>query len=996
MSLSEDDDDGFPSYQPSLLTSSAPITTAAALETEPVVSLNDIILHVKIKYNYKELHNFINDLSAPNADMTLNGRILSVFELFTLCLLNEPVDMSKRTDRKIYRPMFNIQKNDSFITPFNFNVLLNLLEIEYENGTEDKFPKVWKTLSSTNVTVKKVELLESDTVATAADTTAVQPAAANDIGAVMLGDILELICRQKNYDEKEYVPIWLKNLKAESILTLDHLRNVPDENWDKLTKVNSVLKQLLRDYLQIDSNALNQQSTVPYEESKATLLADIYRVRRYFYYVIKKIDLLPYLSRDAVKLAVEEIGKTYDDDGNILINIQNYLSTFCSENRLEDRLSLQKQQREWTTSLTTLKKIKVDLEKEISRCEELLKTSQADVDLYKDRKENLPSKERGMNEKIKVLRTKATTRDTEWLTTHLKIEELKREYEDEKQKTTVEVEAREQIFKKHSENHLNLVTKATSIEEEIKNLENMLSLHLEEQYKKLRVKFSRGLLLYGPPGTGKSELLKKVAVFAGITMITPPLSAGELNKPLVGQTEKLLFDMMSRAHLIPYLICALTIDEIDGLVPKRDSKAQQSKVDGISVLLSHIEGIKDVQNLVVFGATNRRNMMDEAFLRRMQTKVFVGRPSPAIRKKMLSPLIVKNSKLFTSKRLDSLVKITTNFSGAGISALKSSVIAEMERNPLINDHRLLELADSTASDLNVWFGNSTLPEIYRLNSNLFNISDANDKFSLSLMKLLPTGRILIDLKQRRVFIELKNAPTIEKALEKNELSVLPRLIHGCSTRNIDTLQIIDLNFLMKQNAYEDNQIFELLSTTFDECDQYNRSMKVYDIDSLIMLNKSDSEIKSKSISNIRLYQIIRETCGKMMMEEQENREEVLNVKEKWNVIIVEDEYLKDLLISDIKFKKTSTQLKQEEDSEEKRRDDEKSRKCPKCLQNYIPSKTNYGNCHYHDGFVVDIDHPDSRLTDDQAQALMQRAKFGKVSEQDVPKLVWACCLRSHA
>lgn len=152
-------------------------------------------------------------------------------------------------------------------------------------------------------------------------------------------------------------------------------------------------------------------------------------------------------------------------------------------------------------------------------------------------------------------------------------------------------------------------------------------------------------------------------------MITQPLAAGELNRPYVGETERLLVDIMSRARDIPYLICAMTIDEIDGLVPKRDNNAQQGKVDGISVLLSHIEGVKDIPNLIVFGATNRRNMMDEAFLRRMQAKVFVGRPSPAVRSNMLTPLVCKNSRVFTSKRLEDLVKITTNFSGAAISAL---------------------------------------------------------------------------------------------------------------------------------------------------------------------------------------------------------------------------------------------------------------------------------------------------------------------------------------
>lgn len=361
-------------------------------------------------------------------------------------------------------------------------------------------------------------------------------------------------------------------------------------------------------------------------------------------------------------------------------------------------------------------------------------------------------------------------------------------------------------------------------------------------------------------------------------MITQPLAAGELNRPYVGETEKLLVDIMSRARDIPYLICAMTIDEIDGLVPKRDNNAQQGKVDGISVLLSHIEGVKDIPNLIVFGATNRRNMMDEAFLRRMQAKVFVGRPSPAVRNNMLTPLVCKDSHVFTPKRLDALVKITTNFSGAAISALRSNLIVEMDGNPKITDHRLLELADGVAREFNVWFGISTLPEICRLNPSILNSTSHEENYSLDFDNLKPTGRILIDYTEKKCLIEMQNEPTLEKDLEKNETSLsflLARFIYGCSTRNIDTIQTIDLNFLIKQNAFDENQIFELLTTTFLECNEYNRSMLIFDIDSLIMLNKSDSEMsKSKSISNIRVYQFLREKCKTSIVEQTEPNEKV--------------------------------------------------------------------------------------------------------------------------
>ncbi|CAF1151557.1 unnamed protein product [Rotaria sordida] len=440
----------------------------------------------------------------------------------------------------------------------------------------------------------------------------------------------------------------------------------------------------------------------------------------------------------------------------------------------------------------------------------------------------------------------------------------------------------------------------------IKDLEGFLKLDLADEQRKLKIKFGRGLLLYGPPGTGKSELLKRAAVFAGITTTTTPLAAGELNRPHVGETEKLLVDIMYRSNPISYLICAMIIDEIDGLVPKRDNNAQQSKVDGISVLLSHIEGVKNIPNLIVLGATNRRNMMDEAFLRRMQAKCFVGRPSPKIREKMLQPLIVKDLHTFTRRRIDFLVKITTNFSGAAVGALKSSIIVALDQGQTLNrdaksslqtsqaqtsppnlqstlatsvpsvessaisNYELLILADGAAREFSCWFGIGTLPGIFRLYPNMCSSSD-QEKYSLALPNHVPSGRILVNLNEQKCIVELAGDDlSLEYELEKQEtctLTLLSRFINGCSSRNIDTIQIIDLNFLTKNNAFEENQIFELLTTTFLECEEYNRSMLIFDIDSLIMLNISDSNMsQSTSISNIRLYQYIREKCKTAVVE----------------------------------------------------------------------------------------------------------------------------------
>ncbi|CAF3993834.1 unnamed protein product, partial [Rotaria sordida] len=468
---------------------------------------------------------------------------------------------------------------------------------------------------------------------------------------------------------------------------------------------------MIRDYLQLNysSTAFNTTKD-PYADSKATLYGDIHRVRRYFHFVTKTLDHIPYLDRQAVDLSIKEIRRTYDDDGNVLSNIHAYLRTFCMKNTVFSARENEQQRVNWAAEL------------------------------------------------------------------------------EDKQKAA-----------------------------------------------------------------SKSELLKRAAVFAGITTTTTPLAAGELNRPHVGETEKLLVDIMYRSNPISYLICAMIIDEIDGLVPKRDNNAQQSKVDGISVLLSHIEGVKNIPNLIVLGATNRRNMMDEAFLRRMQAKCFVGRPSPKIREKMLQPLIVKDLHTFTRRRIDFLVKITTNFSGAAVGALKSSIIVALDQGQTLNrdaksslqtsqaqtsppnlqstlatsvpsvessaisNYELLILADGAAREFSCWFGIGTLPGIFRLYPNMCSSSD-QEKYSLALPNHVPSGRILVNLNEQKCIVELAGDDlSLEYELEKQEtctLTLLSRFINGCSSRNIDTIQIIDLNFLTKNNAFEENQIFELLTTTF--------------------------------------------------------------------------------------------------------------------------------------------------------------------------------------
>jgi len=107
----------------------------------------------------------------------------------------------------------------------------------------------------------------------------------------------------------------------------------------------------------------------------------------------------------------------------------------------------------------------------------------------------------------------------------------------------------------------------------------------------------------------------------------------------------------------------LSIDEIDSLAPRRDEKSSEGKVSKISVLLSALEGAENVPNLTFFSATNLLHRMDEAFLRRMSRKFFVGQPSSESRRRLLNRM---SKTMFQPMVLEKLTMATTNFSGSAL------------------------------------------------------------------------------------------------------------------------------------------------------------------------------------------------------------------------------------------------------------------------------------------------------------------------------------------
>ncbi|MEN6342760.1 MAG: CDC48 family AAA ATPase [Methanospirillum sp.] len=189
-------------------------------------------------------------------------------------------------------------------------------------------------------------------------------------------------------------------------------------------------------------------------------------------------------------------------------------------------------------------------------------------------------------------------------------------------------------------------------------------------FEKLRTEAPKGVLLFGPPGTGKTLLAKAVANESDSNFIS--IKGPELLSKWVGESEKGVRDIFRRARQAAPAI--IFFDEVDALVPVRGSYAGTSHVTEsvVSQILTELDGLEELKNVVVLAATNRPDMIDTALLRpgRLDRHVYVPPPDAEGRKKIFEVYLGKAGDLLASDiNVDDLVARTEGFVGADIDAL---------------------------------------------------------------------------------------------------------------------------------------------------------------------------------------------------------------------------------------------------------------------------------------------------------------------------------------
>lgn len=208
------------------------------------------------------------------------------------------------------------------------------------------------------------------------------------------------------------------------------------------------------------------------------------------------------------------------------------------------------------------------------------------------------------------------------------------------------------------------------LKREVLKIREMVELPMRhpELFEKIGVEAPKGILLHGPPGTGKTMIAKALAKMTESNFIS--IKGLELLSKWVGESEKGVREIFRKARQAAP--CIIFLDEVDALVPRRGSGGSDSHVteNVVSQILTEIDGLEELHNVLIIGATNRLDIVDEALLRPGRFDRIIEVPNPDEKgRQHIFEIHTKKKPLTSDVKISEIVKLTDNFSGAEIAAV---------------------------------------------------------------------------------------------------------------------------------------------------------------------------------------------------------------------------------------------------------------------------------------------------------------------------------------
>ncbi|AIS52968.1 ATP-dependent zinc metalloprotease FtsH 2 [Thermoanaerobacter kivui] len=219
-----------------------------------------------------------------------------------------------------------------------------------------------------------------------------------------------------------------------------------------------------------------------------------------------------------------------------------------------------------------------------------------------------------------------------------------------------------------------------------------------EKYNKMGAKIPKGILFYGPPGTGKTLLATALAGETNSTFISA--SGSEFVEKYVGVGASRIRALFAKAKKSAPSI--IFIDEIDAVGTKRNTDNNSEKDQTLNQLLVEMDGFNSNEGIIVIGATNRLDMLDEALLRpgRFDRTIHIGNPNMKARLEILK-VHTRNKPLDESVSLSELARKTHGMTGAHLATMcnEAAILAVMRNKNKIGKEEFDEALERVIAGL---------------------------------------------------------------------------------------------------------------------------------------------------------------------------------------------------------------------------------------------------------------------------------------------------------